>query len=105
SRRTSRSMRSRRIGATGERGDVVTVDVEDFADEVSTGHLLSARGLRAAYAGRTRDTVAVDDVSLYVNEGEVLGIAGESGCGKSTLASVLALATRAAPPVVAGEAV
>lgn len=28
---------------------------------------------------------AVDDVSLYVNKGETLGIVGESGCGKTTL--------------------
>ena len=32
---------------------------------------------------------AVDDVSLTMNRGEVLGIIGESGCGKSTLGRML----------------
>jgi peptide/nickel transport system ATP-binding protein len=32
---------------------------------------------------------AVDDVSLTINEGDILGVAGESGCGKTTLGKLL----------------
>ena len=33
---------------------------------------------------------AVDQVSFFIGEGEVLGLAGESGCGKSTLGRMVA---------------
>jgi len=49
--------------------------------------LLEVRDLTTKYVTRFREDVyAVDHVSLQVEEGKALGIAGESGCGKSTLA-------------------
>lgn len=49
--------------------------------------MLEVNGLTTKYVTRFgEDVYAVDDVSLRVEEGKSLGIAGESGCGKSTLA-------------------
>jgi peptide/nickel transport system ATP-binding protein len=49
--------------------------------------ILEVRNLTTKYITRFREDVyAVDHVSLSVEEGMSLGIAGESGCGKSTLA-------------------
>src|SRR5215475_14329061 len=81
----------------------MSVEVESIVDRVESGALLTARHLRAAYAGAGRDTVAVEDVSLTLEPGEVLGVAGESGCGKSTLASVLSLTARPPLYVLGGE--
>lgn len=49
--------------------------------------MLEVRELSTKYITRFREDVyAVDHVSLRVEDGKSLGIAGESGCGKSTLA-------------------
>ena len=49
--------------------------------------ILEVNELTTKYITRFREDIyAVDHVSLKVEEGKSLGIAGESGCGKSTLA-------------------
>lgn len=49
--------------------------------------MLEVKDLTTKYITRFQEDVyAVDHVSLRVEEGKSLGIAGESGCGKSTLA-------------------
>ncbi|OGN92750.1 MAG: dipeptide/oligopeptide/nickel ABC transporter ATP-binding protein [Chloroflexi bacterium RBG_13_48_10] len=49
--------------------------------------MLDVREITTKYITRFKEDVyAVDHVSLKVEEGKSLGIAGESGCGKSTLA-------------------
>ena len=49
--------------------------------------MLEVNDLKTKYITRFgEDVYAVDDISLKIEEGKSLGIAGESGCGKSTLA-------------------
>jgi peptide/nickel transport system ATP-binding protein len=54
---------------------------------MSKNVILEVKDLTTKYVTRFQESVyAVDHVSLQVEEGKSLGIAGESGCGKSTLA-------------------
>jgi oligopeptide/dipeptide ABC transporter ATP-binding protein len=56
---------------------------------VAADPLLRVAALQVTYGPRDRPVHAVQDATLMINEGEVVGIAGESGCGKSTLARAL----------------
>ena len=49
-------------------------------------HLLTVEGLRTHFFTFEGVARAVDDVSLHIDRGEVLGVVGESGCGKSVMA-------------------
>ena len=58
----------------------------DHADYMATREpVLTAEHVTIDYQAE-RPVRAVDDVSLVLNRGEILGLAGESGCGKTTLA-------------------
>src|SRR5256714_9698183 len=66
-------------------------------------HLLEVKHLRTHFQTRAGVVRAVDDVSFYIDRGELLGLVGESGCGKSMIA--LSIMRLIAPPgkIVAGE--
>jgi len=66
-------------------------------------HLLEVNHLETHFPTRAGLVRAVNDVSFYLDRGELLGLVGESGCGKSiTALSVMRLI---APPgkIVGGE--
>jgi ABC-type dipeptide/oligopeptide/nickel transport system ATPase subunit len=69
------------------------------------GTLVDAKNIRGVYYTGAKDVVAVNDVSVKIEEGEVLGLAGESGSGKTTLGSIIAGAGRRGqdPPYLAGR--
>src|SRR6202789_792803 len=46
--------------------------------------VLEVKNLRTEFRMRHSKVIAVDDVSISVNQGECVGVVGESGCGKST---------------------
>ena len=65
--------------------------------------LLEVRNLRVEFPTRRGILTAVDDISLHIDPGEVLGVVGESGAGKSmTGAAIIGLLE---PPgrIAAGE--
>ena len=51
--------------------------------------VLEARDLKKGYRRRQRKITAVEQVSLCLYPGEILGLMGPSGSGKSTVAKLL----------------
>jgi oligopeptide/dipeptide ABC transporter ATP-binding protein len=67
-------------------------------------HLLEVKNLQTHFPTRGGLVKAVNDVSFYINEGELVGLVGESGCGKSiTALSIMRLISP--PGKVVGGAV
>jgi len=52
-------------------------------------HLLTVKNLRTYFYTFDGVAKAVDDVSVHLKKGEILGIVGESGCGKSVTAQTI----------------
>ncbi|HMK79812.1 MAG TPA: ABC transporter ATP-binding protein [Xanthobacteraceae bacterium] len=57
---------------------------------VATSPILAARHVSKTFATGKGQLLAVDDLSLEINEGEFICLLGASGCGKSTILNMFA---------------
>jgi peptide/nickel transport system ATP-binding protein len=67
---------------------VVDQPVSDKAPIITLSNVRKLYAKRALF-GAKRGHLAVNNISLQVNEGEIFGLAGESGSGKTTLARMM----------------
>ena len=51
--------------------------------------ILEVCNLRKIYHTKNEETLAVDNFSFTLNEGEIIAIVGPSGCGKSTILNII----------------
>ncbi len=66
--------------------------------------LLEVKNLKTSFFTASGEVKAVDDVSYYVDKGEVIAVVGESGCGKSvTQMSVMQLIQSPPGRILSGE--
>jgi len=74
-----------------------------MAISVGTRTLLDVRNLSVDYSASNGAVHAVDNVSLTLKRGEILGLAGESGCGKSTMAYAITRLLRPPAYITGGQ--
>ncbi|MBQ7058257.1 MAG: ABC transporter ATP-binding protein [Firmicutes bacterium] len=68
-------------------------------------HLVDIRNLHLSFFTPAGEVKALNDVSLFLDEGEVLGVVGESGSGKSVTASAIMGITADPGRIVSGKVI
>ena len=65
--------------------------------------ILSIKNISKDYHTINGEVSAIKDISLDINENEIIGIVGPSGCGKSTLLSILSGIEKASGGSIIGD--
>src|SRR6266566_9254194 len=73
------------------------------ASKASGNLLLEIRNLSVDYYAASGTVHALDDVSITLERGQILGLAGESGSGKSTLAYAITRLLRPPAAITEGQ--
>jgi putative ABC transport system ATP-binding protein len=74
-----------------------TETLEDFGVDGSQNNhtknqpMICLQNLEKVYRTDTVETLAINNISLNINKGEILSVMGPSGCGKSTLLNLMGL--------------
>ena len=74
-----------------------------FYNLLKMPHLLEINNLQTHFPTKAGLVKAVNDVSFYIDEGELLGLVGESGCGKSITALSVMRLISSPGKIVGGE--
>ena len=56
---------------------------------VQTKEMIKIQQLSKSFPNQNTNTLVLSDISVTVNQGEIISILGESGCGKSTLLNII----------------
>src|SRR5580658_3462041 len=67
----------------------VTRSIRNWREAGMTPDLLSVRDISVAFTTENGTAHVLDEVSLTMRRGEIMGLVGESGCGKTTLARTI----------------
>ncbi len=92
-----------RLSVQSEAADLSAVNERKSTRRKDAPILLDVRDLSVSYVNEGREARAVQNVSLQLHEGELIGLVGESGCGKTTLMLALMRLLPAAGQIVNGH--